>query len=132
MPVATVTPAADLDGVGAVQLATLSRCIVPFDGLLRGRLAAGPLFRLLERICHVNLALIKCRSDAHPERDLDLKPIAISSHQNDTTLPNLLPFENHLNAFVARHTDHQFFAIRPRFFGSDFVSSSYCSLSRGL
>ena len=41
MPVEAVTPAEGLDTVDAAQLAVLSRCIVPFGGLLRGRLAAG-------------------------------------------------------------------------------------------
>jgi alcohol dehydrogenase len=41
MPVEAVTPAADLDHVDAAQLAAVSRCIVPFGGLLRGRLAVG-------------------------------------------------------------------------------------------
>jgi alcohol dehydrogenase len=41
MPVETVTPAYGLDDVDDAQLAVLSRCIVPFGGLLRGRLAAG-------------------------------------------------------------------------------------------
>jgi alcohol dehydrogenase len=41
MPVEAVTPAEGLDDLSAAQLAVLSRCIVPFGGLLRGRLAAG-------------------------------------------------------------------------------------------
>src|ERR1700682_2937934 len=41
MPVAAVTPADGLDHVDATELVVLSRCIVPFGGLLRGRLAAG-------------------------------------------------------------------------------------------
>lgn len=40
-PVATITPAEDLDAFAAAQLAVLNRFIVPFGGLLRGRLAAG-------------------------------------------------------------------------------------------
>jgi alcohol dehydrogenase len=40
-PVSTITPADDLDGSTAAQLAVLNRFIVPFGGLLRGRLAAG-------------------------------------------------------------------------------------------
>jgi alcohol dehydrogenase len=41
MPVEAVTPADGLDHLDAARLAVLSRCIVPFGGLLRGRLAAG-------------------------------------------------------------------------------------------
>ena len=41
MPVAALTPAEGLDEVEATQLATIRRCIIPFGGLLRGRLAAG-------------------------------------------------------------------------------------------
>ncbi len=41
MPVEAVTPADGLEHVGAAQLAAISRCIVPYGGLLRGRLAAG-------------------------------------------------------------------------------------------
>ena len=40
-PAATVTPAEGLDTVAAAQLAVLNRAIVPYGGLLRGRLAAG-------------------------------------------------------------------------------------------
>jgi alcohol dehydrogenase len=40
-PVSTVTPATGLDDVAAAQLAVLNRAIVPYGGLLRGRLAAG-------------------------------------------------------------------------------------------
>ena len=40
-PVATVTPAEGLDHIDAARLAALNRCIVPFGGLQRGRLAAG-------------------------------------------------------------------------------------------
>jgi alcohol dehydrogenase len=40
-PVAAVTPAEGLQDIDATQLAVLSRCAVPFGGLLRGRLAAG-------------------------------------------------------------------------------------------
>jgi alcohol dehydrogenase len=42
-PVAAVTPAEGLDALGPAQLAVLSRFIVPFGGLLRGRLAAGEI-----------------------------------------------------------------------------------------
>ncbi|MBV8935582.1 MAG: zinc-binding dehydrogenase, partial [Alphaproteobacteria bacterium] len=41
MPVATVTPVEGLEAIDAAQLAVLNRCIVPFGGLLRGRLVAG-------------------------------------------------------------------------------------------
>jgi len=41
MPVEAVTPAEGLDHMGAAQLAAVSRCIVPYGGLLRGRLTAG-------------------------------------------------------------------------------------------
>lgn len=41
MPAEAVTPAEGLDHIGAAQLAAVSRCVVPFGGLLRGRLAAG-------------------------------------------------------------------------------------------
>jgi alcohol dehydrogenase len=41
MPVEAVTPAEGLDNVDAAQLAAVARCIVPYGGLLRGRLAAG-------------------------------------------------------------------------------------------
>ena len=41
MPVEAVTPAEGLDHVDAAQLAALSRFIIPFGGLVRGRLAAG-------------------------------------------------------------------------------------------
>ena len=40
-PVTTVTPADGLDLLDATQIAVLNRFIVPFGGLLRGRLAAG-------------------------------------------------------------------------------------------
>ena len=40
-PVETATPLDGLEGVDAAQLAVLGRFIVPFGGLLRGRLAAG-------------------------------------------------------------------------------------------
>jgi len=40
-PVTTVTPADGLDLLDATQLAVLNRFIVPYGGLLRGRLAAG-------------------------------------------------------------------------------------------
>jgi alcohol dehydrogenase len=41
MPVEVVTPAERLDEFDAAQLVTIGRCIIPFGGLLRGRLAAG-------------------------------------------------------------------------------------------
>jgi alcohol dehydrogenase len=41
MPVEAVTPAEGLDNVDAAQLAAVSRCVVPYGGLLRGRLAPG-------------------------------------------------------------------------------------------
>jgi len=41
VPVETITPVDGLDDVDAAHLAVLSRCIVPFGGMLRGRLAAG-------------------------------------------------------------------------------------------
>jgi alcohol dehydrogenase len=41
MPAAAVTPAERLSHIGSTQLAVLSRYVVPFGGLLRGRLAAG-------------------------------------------------------------------------------------------
>jgi len=40
-PVEVVTPADGLDHIGAAQLAAVTRCIIPYGGLLRGRLAAG-------------------------------------------------------------------------------------------
>ena len=40
-PVEAVTPADGLDHIDAAHLAAVSRCIIPFGGLLRGRLAAG-------------------------------------------------------------------------------------------
>lgn len=40
-PVSTITPVEGLDNIAATQLAVLNRAIVPFGGLLRGRLAAG-------------------------------------------------------------------------------------------
>jgi len=40
-PIEAVTPAAGLEHLDAPQLAAVSRCIIPFGGLLRGRLAAG-------------------------------------------------------------------------------------------
>ncbi|SOE95452.1 alcohol dehydrogenase [Burkholderia sp. D7] len=40
-PASAVTPADDLSQLNAVQLAMTMRCIVPFGGLLRGRLMAG-------------------------------------------------------------------------------------------
>ena len=41
MPAEAVTPAEGLDEFDAAQLVTIGRCIIPFGGLLRGRLAAG-------------------------------------------------------------------------------------------
>jgi alcohol dehydrogenase len=41
MPVEAITPAEGLDQFDATQLVTIGRCIIPFGGLLRGRLAAG-------------------------------------------------------------------------------------------
>lgn len=41
VPIEAVTPADGLEHVDAEQLAALTRCIIPFGGLLRGRLAAG-------------------------------------------------------------------------------------------
>jgi alcohol dehydrogenase len=41
MPVEAVTPVDGLDAIESAQLAALSRCVIPFGGLLRGRLAAG-------------------------------------------------------------------------------------------
>jgi alcohol dehydrogenase len=41
MPVEAVTPAEGLDAFDATQLVAIGRCIIPFGGLLRGRLAAG-------------------------------------------------------------------------------------------
>jgi alcohol dehydrogenase len=40
-PVSTITPAEGLDNMASAQLAVLNRAIVPYGGLLRGRLAAG-------------------------------------------------------------------------------------------
>jgi alcohol dehydrogenase len=41
MPAVAVTPAEGLDKLDATDLVTIGRCIIPFGGLLRGRLAAG-------------------------------------------------------------------------------------------
>lgn len=41
VPVEAVTPADGLEHIDAAQLAAVTRCIIPFGGLLRGRLAAG-------------------------------------------------------------------------------------------
>jgi alcohol dehydrogenase len=41
MPAEVVTPAEGLDEFDATQLVAIGRCIIPFGGLLRGRLAAG-------------------------------------------------------------------------------------------
>jgi alcohol dehydrogenase len=41
MPAEVVTPAEGLDQFDAAQLVTIGRCIIPFGGLLRSRLAAG-------------------------------------------------------------------------------------------
>jgi len=43
MPVEAVTPAEGLDHLDAAQLAAVGRCIIPYGGLLRGRLAAGEM-----------------------------------------------------------------------------------------
>jgi alcohol dehydrogenase len=40
-PITTITPADGLEAIDAAQLAVLNRFIVPFGGILRGRLAAG-------------------------------------------------------------------------------------------
>jgi alcohol dehydrogenase len=40
-PVSTITPAEGLESMSGAQLAVLNRAIVPYGGLLRGRLAAG-------------------------------------------------------------------------------------------
>lgn len=40
-PASAVTPAQDLDHIDSVHLAVLVRYVIPFGGLLRGRLAAG-------------------------------------------------------------------------------------------
>jgi alcohol dehydrogenase len=40
-PVEAVTPVDGLEHIGAAHLVAVSRCIIPFGGLLRGRLAAG-------------------------------------------------------------------------------------------
>jgi alcohol dehydrogenase len=41
MPVEAVTPAEGLDNIDATELATIPRYVIPYGGLLRGRLAAG-------------------------------------------------------------------------------------------
>jgi len=41
MPVEAITPAEGLDEFDPTQLVTIGRCIIPFGGLLRGRLLAG-------------------------------------------------------------------------------------------
>ncbi|HWK43496.1 MAG TPA: alcohol dehydrogenase catalytic domain-containing protein [Stellaceae bacterium] len=41
MPVEAVTPVDGLDHLDATHLAAVSRCVVPYGGLLRGRLAVG-------------------------------------------------------------------------------------------
>lgn len=41
MPVEAITPADGLDNIDATQLVAIGRCIIPYGGLLRGRLAAG-------------------------------------------------------------------------------------------
>jgi alcohol dehydrogenase len=41
MPAEVVTSAEGLEEFEAAQLATMGRCVIPFGGLLRGRLAAG-------------------------------------------------------------------------------------------
>ncbi|TIX90495.1 zinc-binding dehydrogenase [Rhizobium sp. P44RR-XXIV] len=40
-PVSTVTPVEGLDHIPAEQFSIFSRCVVPYGGLVRGRLAAG-------------------------------------------------------------------------------------------
>jgi alcohol dehydrogenase len=40
-PVQAVTPVEGLDDIDSAQLAALTRCVIPYGGLLRGRLAAG-------------------------------------------------------------------------------------------
>jgi alcohol dehydrogenase len=40
-PATTVTPAEGMDGIDSARLAVLNRFIVPYGGLLRGRLSAG-------------------------------------------------------------------------------------------
>lgn len=40
-PASAVTPVVGLDHIKSPQLAVISRCTIPFGGLLRGRLAAG-------------------------------------------------------------------------------------------
>lgn len=40
-PVSAVTPVEDLDDVPAEQFSIISRCVVPYGGLVRGRLAVG-------------------------------------------------------------------------------------------
>lgn len=42
-PVAAVTPADGLGHIEAAQLAAVTRCIIPYGGLLRGRLVAGEM-----------------------------------------------------------------------------------------
>lgn len=41
LPASTLTPVDELAGIDSTRLATLARYVVPFGGLLRGRLAAG-------------------------------------------------------------------------------------------
>jgi alcohol dehydrogenase len=41
MPAAVVTPVDGLDAFDSTQLVAIGRCIIPFGGLLRGRLAVG-------------------------------------------------------------------------------------------
>src|SRR6202051_4532248 len=41
MPVEAITPAEGLDHIDATQLVAIGRCIIPYGGLLRGRLVAG-------------------------------------------------------------------------------------------
>ena len=43
MPVDAVAPAEGLDHIDSAQLASITRCIVPYGGLLRGRLAPGQM-----------------------------------------------------------------------------------------
>src|SRR5258707_263472 len=43
MPMEAITPAEGLDHIDATQLVAIGRCIIPYGGLLRGRLAAGEI-----------------------------------------------------------------------------------------
>jgi len=44
LPVEAITPAEGLDQFDATELVAIGRCIIPFGGLTRGRLAAGETF----------------------------------------------------------------------------------------